>query len=58
MYRNTTNVEHEMYDHTGNNWSHRNGKRRFKEKFGSRIRQAFSRSLQKTTLRTGHTLPL
>jgi hypothetical protein len=24
MYRDTTNVEHEMYDNTGNNWSHRN----------------------------------
>jgi len=23
MYRYTTNVEHEMYDRTGNNWSHR-----------------------------------
>ena len=24
MYRDTTNVEPEMYDNTGNNWSHRN----------------------------------
>jgi hypothetical protein len=24
MYRDTTNVEHEMYNCTGNNWSHRN----------------------------------
>ena len=23
MYRDTTNVEHEMCDYTGNNWSHR-----------------------------------
>ena len=23
MYRGTTNVEHEMYDYIGNNWSHR-----------------------------------
>jgi hypothetical protein len=22
MYRDTTNVEHEMYDYTGNGWSH------------------------------------
>ena len=22
MYRDTTNVEREMYDHTSNNWSH------------------------------------
>ena len=28
----TTNVEHEMCDYTGNNWSHRNGNKRFKEK--------------------------
>ena len=24
MYRDTTNVEPEMYDYTGNNWSHWN----------------------------------
>jgi hypothetical protein len=24
MYRDTTNVEHGMYDYTVNNWSHRN----------------------------------
>jgi hypothetical protein len=22
MYRDTTNVKHEMYDYTGNNWNH------------------------------------
>jgi hypothetical protein len=27
----TTNVEHEMYDYTGNNRSHRNTNKRFKE---------------------------
>jgi hypothetical protein len=31
-HRETTNVEHEMYDYTGNNGSHRNGNKRFKEK--------------------------
>jgi len=29
MYRGTKNVEDEMYDHTGNKWSHWNGNRRF-----------------------------
>jgi len=24
IYRDTMNVEHDMYDYTGNNWSHRN----------------------------------
>jgi len=33
MYRNTTNVEPEMYDYTSNNWRHRNGNKRFEEKF-------------------------
>jgi hypothetical protein len=28
MYRDTTNVEPEMYDNTGNNWSHRNSNKR------------------------------
>ena len=31
MYRNTTNVEYEMYDFTGNNWSHRNSNKSFKK---------------------------
>ena len=43
MYRDTANVEPEMYDHTGNNWSHRNGNRRFTVKSGSHTRQAFNR---------------
>ena len=32
MYRDTRNMEPEMYDYTGNNWSHQNGDKRFKEK--------------------------
>ena len=32
MYRDTTNVDPEMYDYTGNNWSHQNSNKRFKEK--------------------------
>jgi hypothetical protein len=47
MYRDTTNVEHEMYDYTGNNWSHRNSNKRFIEKFGSHTRKTFNRSTTK-----------
>ena len=35
MYRDTTNVEPEMYDYTSNNWSHWNNDEKLKEKFGS-----------------------
>jgi hypothetical protein len=42
VYRDTINVEHEMYDHTSNNWSHWNSNERFKEKFGSHTRKTFS----------------
>ena len=31
MYRDTTSVEHDMCDRTGNNCSHRNGNKRFKK---------------------------
>ena len=43
MYRNTTNVEYEMYDYTGNNWSHRNSNKGFKEKCGSYTKKKFNR---------------
>ena len=43
MYRDTRNVEHEMYGYTGNNWSHRNSNRRMKETFESHTRKTFSR---------------
>jgi len=33
MYRDTTNVEREMYGYTSSNLGHRNGNKRFKEKF-------------------------
>jgi hypothetical protein len=39
----TKNREHEMYDCTGNNWSHRNSNKRLKEKFGSRTGRTFGR---------------
>ena len=43
MYRDTTNVEPEMYDCTGNNWSHWNSNEKLKEKFGNRTRKTFDR---------------
>ena len=32
VYRDTTNVEHEMHDYTGSNWTHRNSNKMFKKK--------------------------
>ena len=43
MYRDTTNVEPEMYDYTSNNLSHWNSKEKLKEKFGSGTRKTFDR---------------
>ena len=43
MYRDTTNVEPEMYDCTSNNWSHWNSNEKLKEKFGICIRKTFDR---------------
>ena len=43
MYRDTTNVEPEMYDSTSNNWSHWNSNEKLKEKFGSGTRKTFDR---------------
>jgi len=31
MYEDKTNVEYEMYEHTGNNWDHRNSNKWFEE---------------------------
>ena len=33
-YRDTTNLEPEMYGYTSNTWSHRKNNEKFKEKFG------------------------
>jgi len=41
MYRDTTNVEPEMYAYTTKNWSHWNSKEKLKEKFGSCTRKTF-----------------
>ena len=43
MYRGTTKVEHEVYGYTGNNWSHRNGNKTFKEIFLNHTRKTFNR---------------
>ena len=43
MYRDTTNVEPEMYDCTTNNWSHWNSNKKLKEKFGNCTRKTFAR---------------
>jgi hypothetical protein len=50
MYRDTTNVEHEMYDYTGNDWSHWNSNKRFKENFRSHTRKHSIDLLQKTAI--------
>jgi hypothetical protein len=43
MYRDTMNVEHEMYDYTCGNWSDRNSNKTFKEKFRSHTGKTFNR---------------
>jgi hypothetical protein len=43
LCRGTVNVEHAMYIHTCNKWSHHNSKKRFKENFGSYTREMFIR---------------
>jgi hypothetical protein len=43
MYKDTTNVEPEMYNYTSNNWSHWNSNEKLKEKFGSCTRKTFDR---------------
>ena len=43
MYRDTTNVEPEMCDYTGNNWSNWNSNEKLKEKFGSSTGKTFDR---------------
>ena len=43
VYRDTANVEPEMYDCTSNNWSHWNCNEKLKEKFGSCTGKTFDR---------------
>jgi hypothetical protein len=50
MYRDTTNVELEVYDFTSNNWSHWNSNEKLQEKFGSCTRKTFERFTYKRQL--------
>jgi hypothetical protein len=43
MYRDTTNVEPEMYNYASNNWSHFNSNEKLKEESGSYTRKTFDR---------------
>ena len=43
VYRDATNVEPEMYECTGNNWSQWNSNEKLKEKFGSCTKKTFDR---------------
>jgi hypothetical protein len=51
MYGDTTDVEYEISEYTGNNRCHRNSKKRFKEKFESHTKKHPTDSLQKQTIR-------
>jgi len=53
--RGATNVEHVICDHNGNNWSHRHGNKRFKQKFETTTGKHSIDSVHKTaTLGTSH----
>ena len=55
MYRDTTKVEPEMYDYTGNNWSHWNSNKRLKKNLESIQGKRSIDLLQKTAiLETSH----
>ena len=43
VYRDTTNVEPEMYNCTSNKWNHWNSNEKFKEKFGNYTKKTFDR---------------
>jgi hypothetical protein len=50
MYRDITNVEHEMYDYIGDNRSHWNSNKWFKENVEAASRRHSVASLQETTV--------
>jgi len=50
MYRDTTNVEPEMYDYTSNNWNHWNSNEKLKEKFGNYTWETFDTFTTKDSL--------
>ena len=47
VYRDTMNVEPEMYDCTSNNWSDWNSNEKVKEKFGNYTRKTLDRFITK-----------
>jgi hypothetical protein len=50
MRRDTTDVEYEMFDYTGNNWRHGSGNKRFKENLEAMSGIHSIDSLQKTAI--------
>jgi hypothetical protein len=56
MYRDTVNVEPEMYNYTSNNWSHWNSNEKLKEKFGSYTRKTFDIQYKRQLYLEHHTL--
>jgi hypothetical protein len=48
------NVEHEMYDYTGNNLSHQHSNKRFQETFGRHTRKSFNTITTKDMLYLEH----
>ena len=50
MYRDTTNVEPEMYDYTSNNWSHLKSNETLKENLAAVPGKHSIDSLQKTAI--------
>jgi len=50
MHKDSANVEHELYDYTGNNMSHWNSNGSFKGKVGSHSRKTTSGFSKKKTL--------
>jgi hypothetical protein len=53
-YRGIMNVEPEMYDYTGSNWSHWNSNEKLKEKFGRYTRETLDRFTKKRQLYLEH----
>ena len=54
MYRDTANVEPEMYGCTGNNWSHCDSNEKLKEKFGNCTGKKFDKTHYKRQLYLEH----
>jgi len=55
MYRDTTNVEPEMYDCTSNNWSHWNSNEKLRKNLETVSEKHSICSLQKTAILTHNT---